>query len=100
MPIYTYRCDECGQEFDFKQGINDKPLTECPDEICKKHNHAKASVSRVFSKNIGLVFKGTGFYLTDYKKQNSSGASTQKSSGSDTKPDTSPKVSESSKQTA
>jgi putative FmdB family regulatory protein len=75
MPIYTYRCNECGKEFDIKQGINDKPLTECPEEICVEHNHGKAAVSRVISKNIGLVFKGTGFYLTDYKKQNSSTAS-------------------------
>lgn len=75
MPFYTYKCHECGEEFEVKQGINDPALTECPEEICRKHNHGKAAVSRVISKSIGLVFKGTGFYLTDYKKNNSSAAS-------------------------
>lgn len=79
MPVYTYRCHECGKEFEYKQGINDNALTECPEEICVEHNHSSAEVSRVLSKSIGLVFKGTGFYLTDYKKQNSASA---------TKPDT------------
>jgi putative FmdB family regulatory protein len=80
MPVYTYRCNECGQEFEYKQAMKDKALTVCPEEICKEHNHGSAEVTRVISKSIGLVFKGSGFYLTDYKKKNSSVAA--KDSGS------------------
>ncbi len=71
MPIYTYRCHVCGKEFDFKQSINDESLKVCPDEICKEHGHAPGEVSRVISKNVGLIFKGSGFYLTDYAKHQS-----------------------------
>ncbi len=71
MPIYTYKCQVCGKEFDYKQSINDEPLKECPDEICEQHGHQKGLVTRIISKNIGLVFKGSGFYLTDYAKNKS-----------------------------
>jgi putative FmdB family regulatory protein len=80
MPIYTYRCHVCGKEFDFKQSINDEPLKVCPDEICKEHGHAPGEVSRVISKNVGLIFKGSGFYLTDYAR-NQSVSSAPKTNG-------------------
>lgn len=59
MPTYEYLCEECGHQFDAFQGINDDPLTECP--IC--HGH----VRRLISGGNGLIFKGSGFYITDYK---------------------------------
>jgi len=71
MPIYIYKCQVCGEEFEYKQSIKDEPLKECPDEICELHRHQKGPVTRVISKNIGLVFKGSGFYLTDYAKNKS-----------------------------
>ena len=97
MPIYTYRCDGCGKEFEYKQSIKDSALTECPEEICKEHGHSQAKITRVISSNIGLVFKGSGFYLTDYKKQNSSTSSNTSSDNvkTESKPD-----STASKQTA
>ncbi|OGU58600.1 MAG: hypothetical protein A2X64_05085 [Ignavibacteria bacterium GWF2_33_9] len=102
MPIYTYRCEGCGKEFEYKQSIKDSAITECPEEICMEHNHPKAKVTRVISSNIGLVFKGSGFYLTDYKKKNSSTSAptansitTGDSAKTGSKPDSS-----SSKQTA
>jgi putative FmdB family regulatory protein len=97
MPIYTYRCHECRQEFDYKQGIKEPALTICPEDIQKEHNHEVSEVSRVISKSIGLVFKGSGFYLTDYKKKNASAATT--STDSANIPNTETK-SESAKQTA
>ena len=104
MPIYTYRCHECGKEFEYKQTMKDKALTVCPEEICKEHNHGSAEVSRVISKSIGLVFKGSGFYLTDYKKKNASVAPSESSSNdakteTETKPSTESKTTSDSKST-
>lgn len=75
MPIYTYRCKKCGKEFDWLQSINSLPLSVCPSEICEQHDHEPGEVEKVFSANVGLIFKGSGFYLTDYNKKNSSSAS-------------------------
>lgn len=85
MPIYTYKCKECGKEFDWMQSIKSEPLTVCPDEICHQHKHGQSEVERIFSANVGLVFKGSGFYLTDYTKKNtSSSTEASKHNGSST----------------
>lgn len=68
MPIYNYKCDNCGSNFEIKQSINDKPLEECPSSLCMNENNERGKIHRVISKNIGLVFNGSGFYLTDYAK--------------------------------
>ena len=77
MPIYNYKCDTCGNTFEIKQSINDKPLELCPDSNCVNNNNERGKVHRVISKNIGLVFNGSGFYLTDYAKGNNKGSSTK-----------------------
>ncbi len=59
MPTYAYRCTECHHHFDALQKITDKPLVECPN--CHKNK-----LQRGPGGGIGLVFKGTGFYQTDY----------------------------------
>ena len=78
MPTYEYRCAE-GHEFDVFQKMSDDPLTECPE--------CGASAERKISSGAGLVFKGSGFYITDYKKaeekKNDSAASEKKSSSGD-----------------
>lgn len=56
MPIYDYQCERCGR-FESRQKITDSPLLECPE--CGNPVH------RLISKNIGIVFKGSGFYKTD-----------------------------------
>jgi putative FmdB family regulatory protein len=68
MPTYEYRCKSCGYEFEEFQSMSSDPLTMCPK--C-----AKSSLKRLISSGAGLVFKGSGFYLTDYKKSNSSPSS-------------------------
>ena len=65
MPTYDYRCKSCGYEFEEFQSISADPLIICPK--C-----AEPSLKRLMSTGAGLVFKGSGFYLTDYKKSNSS----------------------------
>ena len=56
MPLYVYRCNENGHEFQARQRMVDDPLTECP--VCG------GPVRRVVS-SVGVVFKGSGFYVTD-----------------------------------
>ncbi|RME00061.1 MAG: zinc ribbon domain-containing protein [Calditrichaeota bacterium] len=64
MPTYVYRCKNCGHEFEKFQGINAEPLHVCPE--------CQGEVERVINGGIGLIFKGSGFYQTDYKNRQSS----------------------------
>jgi putative FmdB family regulatory protein len=61
MPTYEYKCRDCGEKFDEFQKITDPPLTRCP--FCG------GSVDRVISGGSGLLFKGSGFYITDYRSE-------------------------------
>lgn len=79
MPTYQYKCETCGKEFEVRQKITEPALTTCPDGICSSENKGKCEVHRVISKNVGLVFKGSGFYLTDYVHKHNS-VSTNKTS--------------------
>ncbi len=57
MPVYTYRCESCGVQFDYQQSFNAANLTVCPE--CEEE-----SLHRVY-RPVGIVFKGSGFYATD-----------------------------------
>ena len=57
MPVYTYRCENCGIQFDEKEGFDDPTKTVCPE--CEEE-----SLHRVY-RPVGIVFKGSGFYATD-----------------------------------
>ncbi len=70
MPTYDYKCKTCGTVFEYQQKFADAPLTHSPKGLCNCDEPSE--VVRVFSKNIGLVFKGTGFYQTDYTKKSAS----------------------------
>ena len=58
MPIYTYKCETCGIQFERQQSFSDQPLTNCPE--CNKK-----SLRKVYTP-VGIVFKGSGFYATDH----------------------------------
>ena len=62
MPTYEYKCDACGAEFERFQSMTAVPVKVCPK--CKK-----AKVRRVISCGAGLIFKGSGFYVTDYRSE-------------------------------
>ena len=62
MPTYEYICNECGERFENFQTMSSRPLTKRPN--CEVKN---CNVTRVVSGGSGLIFKGSGFYLTDYK---------------------------------
>jgi putative FmdB family regulatory protein len=59
MPVYSYRCTNCGFLFDQQQKFSDAPLTRCPE--C-----SKKTLQKVFQP-VGIVFKGSGFYATDHR---------------------------------
>ena len=61
MPTYDYECSKCGHTFEKFQKMSDKPLRSCPK--------CKGKVVRLIGGGAGIIFKGTGFYETDYKKK-------------------------------
>jgi len=73
MPTYEYRCENCGNEIEVMQSMKDAPLTKCPK--C-----GKETLKKMVSGGAGLIFKGSGFYLTDYKNKKTSEASAPKKS--------------------
>lgn len=89
MPTYDYACTKCGHTFETVQSMKDAPLKKCPK--C-----GKQSLKRLVGAGAGLIFKGTGFYITDYKKksgQPDSGGGEKSSSGSSDKKPASPAAS-------
>ncbi len=58
MPVYTYRCENCGVQFDTQRSFSDQPLVRCPE--C-----GKKALKKVYQP-VGIVFKGSGFYATDH----------------------------------
>lgn len=70
MPTYEYACEKCGQHFEFFQSMKDKALTTCPKEKCAQKRWGKGRVKKLMSAGAGLLFKGSGFYITDYRSEN------------------------------
>lgn len=73
MPVYTYRCESCGIQFDRQQSFQDPPITTCPE--CRQK-----AVRRVY-KPVGIVFKGSGFYATDHRSPSGTGHAPASSNG-------------------
>lgn len=65
MPTYEYQCQKCGHRFSEFQRIVDPPIKDCPK--CGKKN----CVEQIITGGSGLIFKGSGFYITDYKRKSS-----------------------------
>ena len=63
MPTYEYECSQCGKTFDEYQSITAPALQDCP--LC----HSKKTLQRLIGKGGGILFKGSGFYETDYRSQ-------------------------------
>jgi len=82
MPIYGYVCRQCGHEFEVLQGINDAPLKSCPE--------CMGPLQKLLYP-VGVIFKGSGFYTTDYK------AGSKGDSDGSSKPEKETKKSESEK---
>jgi putative FmdB family regulatory protein len=69
MPTYQYFCAKCEHQFEKVQAITAKTLTICPEELCGLKKWGKGKVKRVISAGAGLIFKGSGFYITDYRSE-------------------------------
>lgn len=84
MPTYEYECAKCGHRFERFQGINDPPVKTCPE--------CRGRVRRLLGTGAGLIFKGQGFYITDYRskdyhaKAKADSGSTPDPAGSSTAP--------------
>ncbi|MGH7213497.1 MAG: FmdB family zinc ribbon protein [Tepidisphaeraceae bacterium] len=94
MPTYEYKCTACGHAFELFQSIMAQPVKRCPE--C-----GKAKAKRLIGTGAGLIFKGSGFYITDYRdksyadraKTDSGTTSTDAKSSGDSKPSTGSKPS-------
>jgi len=96
MPTYEYACNDCGHRFERFQSITEEPVETCPE--------CNGSVKRLISGGAGIIFKGSGFYITDYRSESykaaekkektesspSSSSSSDSSKSSDSKPSSKP----------
>jgi putative FmdB family regulatory protein len=80
MPTYEYVCEKCGHHFDKFQPISAKPLTVCPEQQCARKTWGHGKVKRTISGGAGLIFKGSGFYTTDYRSEKYKEAAKKESS--------------------
>jgi putative FmdB family regulatory protein len=67
MPTYEYSCEKCGKTFETFQSMRDDPLRECPKELCRQKKWGHGKIKRLLGTGAGLIFKGSGFYITDYR---------------------------------
>ena len=69
MPTYEYVCEKCGHRFEKSQPISAAPLTTCPEALCAQKRWGKGKVKRAIGAGAGFIFKGSGFYITDYRSE-------------------------------
>jgi putative FmdB family regulatory protein len=93
MPTYEYECAKCKKSFEIVQSMKDDALKTCPKTLCRQKTWGKGPVKRKIGAGAGLIFKGSGFYITDYrsegykKSKSDSAKSSESSSGAATKSD-------------
>jgi putative FmdB family regulatory protein len=69
MPTYEYICQKCGHEFEVVRSMAATPLKICPQELCGRKKWGRGKVTKKISAGTGLLFKGSGFYITDYRSE-------------------------------
>ena len=83
MPTYEYECAKCRKTFEVFQSMKDAPLTTCPKDACAQKTWGKGAVKRMLGTGAGLIFKGSGFYITDYRSESyKAGAKSDSGGGS------------------
>jgi putative FmdB family regulatory protein len=101
MPTYEYHCEKCKKDFELYQSMMDNPIATCPKKECRQKTWGKGKVRRLVGTGAGLIFKGSGFYATDYRSEgykqaakneasssSTSGAKPAESKSTESKPDT------------
>lgn len=88
MPTYEYICNTCGKQFEAFQSMSADAYTHCPENVCEQAEKGKGVVQRKIGAGGGLIFSGSGFYITDYKNNpgSASGSNSGSSSGSKSTP--------------
>ena len=69
MPTYEYECEKCRKTFDVFQSMKDPVFKTCPEAQCRMRKWGKGGVRRLLGTGAGLIFKGSGFYITDYRSE-------------------------------
>ena len=89
MPTYEYECAKCHKEFEIFQSMKDDALKTCPKTLCRQKTWGKGKVKRKLGAGAGFIFKGSGFYITDYRSEGykKDKSSSSKASESSTKSD-------------
>ena len=90
MPTYEYECEKCRKIFELFQSMRDEPITICPKELCRREKWGKGKVKRMLGTGAGLIFKGSGFYITDYRSEGYKAAEKKESGAGETKTDSKP----------
>ena len=84
MPTYEYACAKCEHHFEIVQPITSKAMLICPKDQCPKKPWGKGKIKRVIGTGGGLIFKGTGFYTTDYRSDSYKAAAKKDASSTNT----------------
>ena len=82
MPTYEYQCEKCGGQFELYQSMRDDALKTCPKQQCLAKRWGKGRVARLLGSGAGLIFKGSGFYITDYRSEGYKAAAKKDSTAS------------------
>jgi putative FmdB family regulatory protein len=92
MPTYEYHCAKCEQNFEAFQSMRDEVFRECPKELCRLPKWGHGKVKRLLGTGAGIIFKGSGFYTTDYRSNSYKEAVKKESprTGSEKSPGTKP----------
>jgi len=69
MPTYEYTCQKCGHEFEARHSISAPALKNCPEDLCAQKKWGRGKVAKKIGAGAGLLFKGGGFYITDYRSE-------------------------------
>lgn len=97
MPTYEYECEKCRKTFEVFQSMKDAAFGSCPEAQCRMKKWGKGKVRRLLGTGAGLIFKGSGFYITDYRSEGykqaakkDSGDAAASTAKSEAKPETKP----------
>jgi putative FmdB family regulatory protein len=81
MPVYEYECEQCGTHFERIQSVRDEPIRRCPE--------CSGTVHKVFHP-AGIIFKGSGWYITDSRKSSSGAVTGESKTSTETKEESKP----------
>jgi putative FmdB family regulatory protein len=81
MPTYDYQCLKCGKNFEVFQSMKDAAFKTCPETSCQVTPWGQGEVKRLLGTGAGLIFKGSGFYITDYRSEGYKQAAKKDTSG-------------------